>query len=184
MRDDQQVFLILTHHHSDHLFGMRVFKDRAVQVIGHQIIADELGDDAGFYKTFIARMEGWTTEEADEILGDVVLSAPDLTIEADTVLVLGGEQVHILATPGHVADEIVVYHPRSKTLFAGDAIYEGMLPNTRFGGAAAWRTWIRHLERLSDLDIRMVVPGHGKLSSVAVIDENIRYLSELLREQT
>jgi len=176
----EQVFLILTHHHADHVFGMRVFEDRGARVIAHHWLATELKDDRGFYKSFITRMMGWTSQQGDEILGDVVLSAPDQTIEGDYVLDLDGDELHLLYTPGHERDELVVYHPSSKTIFAGDALYEGMPPNTQFGGPAEWKSWIQHLERLKSLEIRTIVPGHGMLSSESLIDENISYLKGLL----
>jgi len=181
MSGGEQVFLILTHHHSDHVFGMRVFKDRGARIIAHKWLAEDLKDDNGFYKSFITRMMGWTPEQADEILGDVIISVPDQTIEGDYVLHLDGDELHLLCAPGHEHDELVVFHPRSGTVFAGDALYEGMPPNTRFGGPAEWRTWIQHLERLKEFDIRAIVPGHGKLSSESLIDENIGYLRELLQ---
>ncbi|UCC74626.1 MAG: MBL fold metallo-hydrolase [Gemmatimonadota bacterium] len=180
----ERLFLVLTHHHSDHVFGMQVFRDEGARVIGHRMVEDELRDDNGFYKSFIARMEGWTAEEADEILGDVVLSVPDTTIDSDHSLALDGEEVLLLVTPGHVDDEIVVFHPRSGTLFGGDAIYEGRPPNTRFGGPEEWRTWIGQLERLNDLDIGTIVPGHGKLSPKSLIDTNIEYLEAALDSVT
>lgn len=181
MRGDEQVFLILTHHHSDHVFGMSVFKERGATIIAHRGLAEELKDDNGFYKSFIVRMMGWTPDQADDILGDVIISVPDQTIEGDYVLHLDGDELHLLYAPGHEHDELVVYHPRSRTVFAGDALYEGMSPNTRFGGPAEWRTWIQHLERLKELDILTIVPGHGKLSSASLIDENIGYLREILQ---
>ncbi len=76
MSGDEQVFVILTHHHSDHVFGMRVFKDRGARIIAHKWLAEELKDDNGFYKSFITRMMGWTPQQGDEILGDVIISAP------------------------------------------------------------------------------------------------------------
>jgi cyclase len=180
MRENKRLFLVLTHHHSDHVFGMGIFRNNGATVIAHRLLGEELRDDDGYYKSFIAEQEGWTAEQADEVLGDVRLSVPDIAIESDYVLDLGGEEIRLLVTPGHVADQIVVYHPRSGTLFGGDAIYEGRPPNTRFGGPDEWRTWIAALRRLKGLEIRTVVPGHGKLSGNDVIDRNIEYLRMVL----
>jgi cyclase len=181
-RDSRRLLLVLTHHHSDHVFGMGVFKEKGASVIGHRIVGEELKDDNGYYKSFIARLEGWTAAEADAVLGDVRLSVPDIAIESDYTLDLGADTICLLAAPGHVADQIVVYHPRSKTLFGGDAIYESTPPNTRFSGPDEWRGWIEELRRLKGLDIGKVVPGHGKLCGKDVIDRNIEYLTMALSD--
>jgi len=176
---NEKLYLILTHHHSDHVFGMRVFKDKGAKVIAHKGLEEELKDDNGFYKQFIIKMDGLSPEEGDRIYGDVLLSTPDQLIQNDTVLKVDDDEIHLLVTPGHVDDEIVVYHPKSRTLFGGDAIYEGMRPNTRFGGQKEWRLWISHLKRLKKLQIDVIVPGHGKLSSIKLLDHNIAYLESL-----
>lgn len=175
----ENLYLILTHHHSDHVFGMRVFKDKGAKVIAHIGVKEELKDDNGFYKQFIIEMDKLSPEEGDRIYGDVFLTVPDQVIEKDTVLNIDGDEIHLLYTPGHVNDEIVVYHPKSRTLFGGDAIYEGMYPNARFGGQKEWRLWISHLERLKKLEIDLIVPGHGKLSPIELLDRNISYLKTL-----
>ena len=43
------------------------------------------------------------------------------------------DELFLLHTTGYVPSEISVYHPKSKTLFAGDTIYEEMPLTTRFG---------------------------------------------------
>ncbi len=183
MKGYKKIYLILTHHHSDHVFGMRIFKDKGAEIIAHKEVVDELQGDNGFYKKFIADKMGWDSEQADEILGDVILYQPDRTIEQDTVLHIDGDEIHLLVTPGHVPDEISVYHSSSKTLFAGDTIYEGTALATQFGGAEEWKTWISQLERLKELDILNIVPGHGEICSKDEIDRNINFLKEKLGNQ-
>ncbi|NIM90868.1 MAG: MBL fold metallo-hydrolase [Candidatus Aminicenantes bacterium] len=178
--DSKNLYLILTHHHADHVFGMRIFKEKRVKIVAHHMIREWLANDKGRYKRFLVMRSGWTPEKGDEILGDVVLSMPDQLIEKDTVLQLDGEEIQVLYTPGHVIDELSVYHPKSKTLFAGDTIYEGTRLTTRFGGPQEWKLWISQLERLKQLDIEMIVPGHGKLCPKKEIDRNINYLRSLL----
>jgi glyoxylase-like metal-dependent hydrolase (beta-lactamase superfamily II) len=180
MTGNETAILVLTHHHSDHVFGMSVFRDKGATIIAHENTASFLREHGAGYKAFITGMEGWTADTADSILGAVSLSEPGLTIEGDYTLEIGGRELKLLFTPGHVPGELVVYHTHSGTLFGGDAIYEGIPPTTRFGGPVEWRTWITQLERLKELEIGTVVPGHGQLSTWVLIDENIRYLQSLL----
>lgn len=166
-------FLILTHHHSDHTFGMRVFCEHDAEVIAHARVCGFLEDDQGQYKAFIIERYMASREEGDRILGEVVLSLPDRLIEEDTVLNVDSEEIHLLVTPGHVPSELCVYCPGSKILFAGDTIYEGMRPTTRFAGADEKAEWVRQLHRLRELDIEAIVPGHGKICGKDEIDRNI-----------
>jgi glyoxylase-like metal-dependent hydrolase (beta-lactamase superfamily II)/rhodanese-related sulfurtransferase len=183
MKGNEDLILVLTHHHSDHVFGMRIFKEKGAKVIAHKDVAGWFEKyDGEKYKQFIIDKYGGSKEEADRIFGDIVLSAPAETVEKDRVLNMAGEELHILITPGHTADSIVVYHPGSETLFAGDTIYEGMRPNTRFGGPEEWKIWIAQLERLKNLSPKTVAPGHGSLCTENEIERNIRYLKEYVKK--
>ncbi len=178
-KEQKDGYLILTHHHSDHVFGMRVMKEKGAWVIAHENVREFIENDQGRYKRFIAELCGWDETTSHEILGDVLLSLPDQLITEDTVIDIDGEEIHILATPGHVPSELSIYYPAARVLFAGDTIYEGTTPTTRFGGLAEWETWIFHLERLNRLDIDIICPGHGALCSRQEIDRNIAYLQSL-----
>ena len=49
------------------------------------------------------------------------------------------------------------------------------------GFAINLKTWIENLERLKELDIEWILPGHGALSKPDIIDSNILFL---MSEQT
>jgi glyoxylase-like metal-dependent hydrolase (beta-lactamase superfamily II) len=96
---------------------------------------------------------------------------------------IDGEEIHVLVTPGHVWDELSVYHPKSRTLFAGDAVYEGIAPHTAFGGPGEWKVWVSQLERLKAPEVHTIVPGHGKLCTEKEIDRNIACLQQGLQRR-
>jgi glyoxylase-like metal-dependent hydrolase (beta-lactamase superfamily II) len=178
----ENVYLILTHHHSDHVFGMRVMKEKGAWIIAHQAVSEFLENDQGTYKRFIVEQCSWDIQTGDQILGDVALSLPDQLITSDTVVTVDEDEIHLLVTPGHVPSEISIYYPALRTLFAGDTIYEGTPPTTRFGEPVEWKIWIHHLERLKELDIDIICPGHGELCTKTAIDQNIAYLQSLVDE--
>lgn len=180
MGNRKKFYLILTHHHSDHIFGMRVFKEKGAKVISHSCVQLFFNRRGVQYKEFLVNMLGWSADKGDSIFGDVVLYSPDQVIEKDTTLIIDGEEIHILYTPGHVPTELSIYHPRSKTLFTGDTVYEGMELTTQFGGPDEWRQWIAQLERLKKLDIETICPGHGSLCKKEELDRNIDFLRSKL----
>jgi glyoxylase-like metal-dependent hydrolase (beta-lactamase superfamily II) len=180
MGDRNNLYLILTHHHSDHIFGMRIFKEKGAEVISHNGTKAFINSRGAFYKNFLLGRLGWNDDKGNRVFGDIVLSLPDQVVGKDTTYNIDGEEIHILCTPGHVHTELAIYHPRSKTLFTGDALYVGMEPTTHFGGPTEWRQWISQLERLKRLDIKTVCPGHGPLCTKEELDKNIAYLKKLL----
>jgi len=90
--------------------------------------------------------------------------------------------VQALHLPGHAKCELVVYHPRTKTLFAGDAINEKAGPVTMFGDAKEWRRWVTGLERLKKLEISTIGPGHGSVCGPEIIDSHIQSLEKKIAE--
>jgi glyoxylase-like metal-dependent hydrolase (beta-lactamase superfamily II) len=151
---------------------MNEMKKHGATVIAHKHSADVIVEESDLSKNRIAKMIKNTYTQ--DVLGDAVLSRPDKTITEDTVLDLG-EELHLLAVPGHTPGDLAVYHPRSKVLFAGDTILEGMNPYVR-PDSISIETWVKNLERLKKLDIEWILPGHGALSKIDIIDENILYL--------
>ena len=178
MKGTEDLYLILTHKDTDHCFGMNEIKKHGATVITHEHTAEILDAERDLSTNAIAK-RARKKYYPDDVLGDVVLSRPDQTIIRDTALNLGDE-IQLFSTLGHTPGDIAVYHPRSKVLFAGDAILEGMDPYIR-PDSINIRTWIRNLERLKELEIDWILPGHGALSKPDIIDSNILFL---MREQS
>ena len=177
MRGTEELYLILTHKDTDHYFGMNEIRRHGAKVISHEYTATYIQENSDILNDPIAKRVR-ETYHPDDVLGEVIVSRPEQVITHDTTLNLGDE-IQILAVPGHTPGDIAVYHPRSKVLFTGDAVLEGMDPYIR-QDSISFKTWIRNLERMRDLDIEWLVPGHGALSKPDLIDSNIAYL---IREQ-
>ncbi|MHA2355607.1 MAG: MBL fold metallo-hydrolase [Candidatus Thorarchaeota archaeon] len=173
MKGTEDLYLILTHKDTDHCFGMNEIRKHGATVIAHEHTAEIIDTERDLTRNAIAKRVR-KKFYPDNVLGEVILSKPEQTITHDTILNLGDE-IQILSIPGHTPGDIAVYHPRSKVLFAGDAILEGMDPYIR-PDSISIRTWIRNLERLKELDIEWLLPGHGALSKPDIIDSNILFL--------
>ncbi|MHA2352157.1 MAG: MBL fold metallo-hydrolase [Candidatus Thorarchaeota archaeon] len=177
MKGDEDLYLILTHKDTDHCFGMNEIRKHGATVIAHEHTAEIIHAERDLSKNPIAERVR-KKYHPEDVLGEVILSRPEQTITRDTTLDLGDE-IQLLSIPGHTPGDIAVYHPRSKVLFAGDAVLEGMDPYVR-PDSINLKTWIRNLERLKELDIEWILPGHGDLSPPDIIDSNILFL---MREQ-
>jgi glyoxylase-like metal-dependent hydrolase (beta-lactamase superfamily II)/predicted DCC family thiol-disulfide oxidoreductase YuxK len=73
-------------------------------------------------------------------------------------------QLKVIATPGHCDDHVVLYDPKEKVLLAGDAFMGSYFatPNPDVDS----RKWLMSLERLMELDIEVLVEGHGHIHTL------------------
>ena len=67
--------------------------------------------------------------------------------------------LHVISTPGHCDDHIVLYDPKEKVLLAGDAFMGSYFatPNPDVDS----RKWLMSLERLMELDIEILIKDTG-----------------------
>ncbi len=72
--------------------------------------------------------------------------------------------LQVFATPGHCDDHIVLYDPKEKLLLAGDAFMGSYFatPNPDVDS----RKWLISLERLMELDIEVLIEGHGHIHTL------------------
>jgi glyoxylase-like metal-dependent hydrolase (beta-lactamase superfamily II) len=73
-------------------------------------------------------------------------------------------QLQVIPAPGHCDDHIVLYDPKEKLLLAGDAFMGSYFatPNPDVDS----RKWLTSLERLMELDIEILVEGHGHIHTL------------------
>ena len=152
-------YLIVTHFHADHIYGLQAFK-----AIGATIIAHPAGREYLHSETAQRRLEAsredlfpWIDEHTQLLGADRWLDASDET------LVLGGQPFRIRHVgPAHTPEDLVVFVPNAGVLFAGDLVFRGRIP---FVGQADSRQWIESLNALLGMAPRMLVPGHGPVSA-------------------
>jgi glyoxylase-like metal-dependent hydrolase (beta-lactamase superfamily II)/predicted DCC family thiol-disulfide oxidoreductase YuxK len=80
------------------------------------------------------------------------------TVDADS------GYLQVIPTPGHCDDHVVLYDPKEKVLLAGDAFMGSYFatPNPDVDS----RKWLTSLERLTELDIEILVEGHGHIHTL------------------
>ena len=149
--------LIVTHYHADHIYGLQTFRARGVRVLAHQAARLYLNSD-----TAQLRLQASRSELAPWIDEDTRLVQADEWLSGDRDLTVGGVRFEIRAVgPAHTPEDLVVYLPSEKVLYAGDLVFRSRIP---YVGQADSRHWIVALDRLLAFDATVVVPGHGPLS--------------------
>jgi glyoxylase-like metal-dependent hydrolase (beta-lactamase superfamily II) len=155
--------VVVTHYHADHIYGLQVFKDLGARIVAHGAAREYLTSDTARLRLESSRQElwPWVDEKTRLVPADEWLTGPK-------VLTVGGVRFDIQPVgPSHTAEDLVVYLPQQKVLFAGDLVFRNRIP---FVGQADSRHWIEAMESLLKFDTRWVVPGHGPISNDAKAD--------------
>jgi glyoxylase-like metal-dependent hydrolase (beta-lactamase superfamily II) len=141
--------VILTHEHYDHIGATAFFHQTAV-VAAHRLAANklELQDE---FVTFLKRDQP---------------SKPfwvDVWLEDGSIIDLGNYELQVIHTPGHTSGCICLYEPRAGLLFTGDTVFAGgTLSEIAVGGNVS--DYVNSVRRLSNLKIKQLYPGHGRVS--------------------
>lgn len=158
--------VIVTHYHADHIYGLQTLKAAGAKIVAHQAAKIYLHSD-----TARLRLEASRQELAPWIDAYTRLVEADQWIDRETNLSLGGMEFQLKPLgPSHTPEDLAIYLPQEKVLFAGDLVFRSRIP---YVGQADSRQWILALDKLLAYDTNVIVPGHGALSTDAKKDMQV-----------
>ncbi len=157
---ERRVVVVNTHHHWDHVFGNAAFA-------GEDIVAQR-----GCPRLIQAELQGG--DESLRLPPSEGVPLPNVTFGDRLSYSDDGGAVHLIHTPGHSEDSIVVFLTESRLLLGGDTV-EWPLPN--FGQRDGRDDWVRTLRQLKQLPADLVVPAHGPAMGKQIIDANELYVT-------
>jgi len=150
--------VVLTHYHADHIYGLQVFKEANARIVAHVAAREYLFSDTAKLRLEVSRQELWPW--IDE---KTRLVPADMWLTGSHTFTVGGIAFDIRPVgPSHTAEDLVVYLPQKKILFAGDLVFRNRIP---YVGQADSRHWIEALQNLLAFDTQWVIPGHGPISN-------------------
>jgi glyoxylase-like metal-dependent hydrolase (beta-lactamase superfamily II) len=157
---DRRLVVVNTHHHWDHVFGNAAFA-------GAVIVAQR-----GCPRLIQAGLQ--SGDESLRLPPSEGVPLPNVTFGDRLSHVDDGGSAHLIHTPGHSEDSLVVFLTESRLVLAGDTV-EWPLPN--FGLRDGAEEWVRTLRQLKQLPVDLIVPAHGPAMDKQIIDANERYIS-------
>ena len=167
--------LLNTHLHSDHCGGnaaLQALYDCHTRVPAAQVDDVRRWDtDALSYAPTGQQCARFTLPDADAGLADGM------------TLRLGGFDWQVISAPGHDPHAVILYSPDTRVLISADALWERgfgvIFPELE--GESGFAEQQAILERIAQLDARLVIPGHGRpFTEVnAAIDASLSRLAYL-----
>ncbi|MCX6364605.1 MAG: MBL fold metallo-hydrolase [Actinobacteria bacterium] len=156
----RRTVVVNTHHHWDHVYGNAAFP-------GVDLVAQRACPR-------LIQAHGSTANESVPLQPPEGVPLPTITFGDRLTYHDEPETVHLIHTPGHSEDSLVVFLAGARLLFAGDTL-EWPLPN--FTQREGKDIWIHTLRQLKQLPVDLIVPSHGPAMGRALIDANERYIS-------
>lgn len=148
---------VLTHAHSDHIFGVKFIYDR------YNVQPVLCEKDKSLYEGF--------KEQTHNFIGSIpeydMPPIGRMVKDADTVG-FGNHSFKVIETPGHSKGSVFYYCEEEKVAFSGDTLFRGSIGRTDLPGGSMFQI-IQSLRMMTQYpDDVKVYPGHGMPTTIGL----------------
>lgn len=162
-------YLINTEPHGDHVTGNFFFPGAVIAHEGTREALSSLSTDM-----IVERVKGIDPEGLSFMEG-YFLRKPSITFSERLFLHLGDHTFELIHLPGHTASEIAVHIPEERVVFTGDNVFHKV---QTFLHEAYPEEWLESLRRIGELDVDVIVPGHGEVCDRGYLKEQAAFIEE------
>jgi glyoxylase-like metal-dependent hydrolase (beta-lactamase superfamily II) len=166
--DKKVRYMVASHYHADHIYGLQAFKDHTDAVIVAQ-------ERAGEYKENEETADERANQRLDQRRGALFpwvdkntrVVPPDITFRDRMTITLGDRRLTLLyAGPAHSSSDMMMMVEPDGVLFAGDIVQNSRIPHMNSDDVSTTQ-WLASLGEVEKLDPKFIIPGHGKASTQA-----------------
>ncbi len=179
-------YVIVSHYHADHIYGLQAFRDHSDAVIVAQ-------ERAGEYRENEETADEKASQRLDQRRGALSpwvdsttrVVAPDITFRDRMTIALGDRRLTLLyAGPAHSSSDMMMLVEPDGVLFAGDIVQNSRIPHMNSDDVSTTR-WLAALAEVEKLDPKFIVPGHGRASTqaneaIAFTRDYIQYVRNMM----
>ena len=169
MKKGEVRYLINTEPHGDHYTGNYFFPGT---VIAQEGVREAL--KAVSVNQILERVAE-LDPQGMSLMAGYQLRPPTITFSKKLTLYLGSHTFELIHLPGHTAAEIGVYIPEERVIFTGDNVFHRV---QAFLHESHPVEWLASLERIGELDIVCIVPGHGEVCDKSYLPEMAAFIRE------
>jgi glyoxylase-like metal-dependent hydrolase (beta-lactamase superfamily II) len=92
----------------------------------------------------------------------ILHTPPTRSFDGELDLQLGDKPVHLIEVgPAHTRGDVLVHSPADRVVFTGDILFIESTPIMWQGPVA---NWIKACQRIEEMDVDLIVPGHGPIT--------------------
>ncbi len=179
--------VVNTHANGDHCYGNQLVS--VAQIIASKKTANEMveGLQPAQFAMLLkqAPTMGQTGAFAIHAFGPfhfehITLTPPSKTFEGEMTLKVGNKTVHLIEVgPAHTLGDTLAHIPDDRVVFTGDILFIGGHP---IMWAGPMGNWLRACDRILDMDVETIVPGHGPITDKKGVTEVKGYLEYIYDE--
>jgi glyoxylase-like metal-dependent hydrolase (beta-lactamase superfamily II) len=161
-------YVVTSHYHADHIYGLQAFKDYTDAIIVAQ-------ERAGEYKENEDTADEKANQRLDQRRGALFpwvdkntrVVPPDITFRDRMTIALGDKRLTLLyAGPAHSSSDMMMLVEPDGVLFAGDIAQNSRIPHMNSDDVSTIQ-WLAALGEVERLDPKFIIPGHGNASTQA-----------------
>jgi cyclase len=178
--------VVNTHANGDHCYGNQLVA--GARIIASKRTAEEMPEMPPEHMAFVLKQAPqlgklgafYSRSFSAFDFDNITLTLPKQTFEGELTLSVGDKTVHLIEVgPAHTRGDTLVYIPGDKVIFTGDILFIGGHP---IMWAGPTRNWLRACDRILELDVETIVPGHGPITDKRGVAELKGYLEYVYEE--
>jgi len=178
--------LVNTHANGDHCYGNRLVD--GARIVASERTAAEMPELPPAAMAMLVKQAPVMGELGEFFLRclrafdfeGIELDLPSETFTGELTLRVGAREVRLIEVgPAHTRGDTLALLPAERVLFTGDILFNGAHPIAWAGPVS---NWIAACERILEMDVEVIVPGHGPLAEKASVRELKAYFEYLYQQ--